>query len=140
MSSRFSPDIADRRRPEGKRPVIPAKTAGPTWPRDTGWVYLRTGGVVCQASGVFAHRFPVQTDLVGAVHEAVEDAGGRGAVVIEDLRPLLECAMGGNDGGAVLVALPDDLGPRLGAVGEGVRATLFNRVTCRLPGIQREVG
>jgi hypothetical protein len=64
---------------------------------------------------VFAHRFPGQTDLVGAVHEAVEDGGGRGAVVIEDLRPLLEGAMGGNDGGAVLVALTDDLEQGIGA-------------------------
>ena len=49
------------------------------------------------------------------MEQAVEQGGGQGAVVVEDLRPLLEGAVGGNDGGAALVALTDHLEQGVGA-------------------------
>ena len=49
------------------------------------------------------------------VQEAVEDGGGQGGVAIEDLRPVLEHAVGGDRDGALLVAVADDLKQQVGA-------------------------
>ena len=49
------------------------------------------------------------------VQQAVEHGGGEGGVVVEDLRPLAVHAVGGDDGGAVLVALAEDLEQQVGA-------------------------
>ena len=56
-----------------------------------------------------AVTFPFDDDGLGMVQEAVEECGGQRAVVIEDLRPLFEHAIGGDDDGAALIALADDL-------------------------------
>ena len=49
------------------------------------------------------------------VEEPVEDGGGKSCVVIEDLRPVFEGAVGGDDQGSALVALTDDLEEEIGA-------------------------
>jgi hypothetical protein len=36
----------------------------------------------------------------GVLEQAVEQGRGQGAVIVEDFRPLLEGAVGGNDGGS----------------------------------------
>ena len=50
------------------------------------------------------------------VEEAVEDGGGDGGVVVEDGGPVLEGFVGGEDDGALFVALGDDLEEEVGAV------------------------
>lgn len=49
------------------------------------------------------------------VKEAVEDGGGDDAVVVEDGRPVFEGLVGGEDDGALFVALTDDLEEQVGA-------------------------
>ena len=58
---------------------------------------------------------PFEGDGFGVVQESVEDGGGQGGVAIEDLRPLLEHAVGGDRDGAALVAVADDLEQQVGA-------------------------
>src|SRR5664280_2033976 len=43
------------------------------------------------------------------MEKAVEDGGGDGGVVVEDLRPMLEGLVGGDDQRAAFVAMADDL-------------------------------
>jgi hypothetical protein len=50
------------------------------------------------------------------MEDAVEDGGGEGAVVVEDLRPVFVGAVGGDDHGGALVTLADDLEQQVGAV------------------------
>ena len=63
-----------------------------------------------------AVAFAFDEDGLGMVQEAVEDGGGQGAVVVEDLGPVFEGSVGGDDDGALLVALADDLEEQIGAV------------------------
>ena len=62
-----------------------------------------------------AIALPFDGDGFGMMKETVEDGGGQGAVIVEDLRPFLERLVGGEDDGAVLVALGDDLKEEVGA-------------------------
>src|SRR6202049_3129257 len=55
-------------------------------------------------------------DRVGVVEDAVEDGGGQGAVVVEDLRPVFVSAVGGDHHRCTLVALADDLEQQVCAV------------------------
>ena len=57
----------------------------------------------------------LEGDGFGVVQESVEDGGGQGGVAIEDLRPVLEDAVGGDRDGATLVAMADDLEQQVGA-------------------------
>ena len=54
-------------------------------------------------------------DRLGMVEQAVEDGGGEGGVVVEDLGPFLEHAIGRDHGRAALVSLADDLEEQVGA-------------------------
>ncbi len=54
-------------------------------------------------------------DRFGVVHEAIEQCGSQGAIVIEDICPLLVGAIGGDDSWATLVMLADDLEEAIGA-------------------------
>lgn len=49
------------------------------------------------------------------MQEPVEDGGRDGAVMIEDFRPVLEDAVGGEENGAALIAVADDLKQEVGA-------------------------
>ena len=50
------------------------------------------------------------------VEQAVEDRGGQCRIVVEDLGPVLEHAIGGDCDGAVFVSLADDLEQQVGAL------------------------
>ena len=54
-------------------------------------------------------------DGIDVMEDAVEDGGGQGAVVVEDLRPVLVDAVGGDHHRSALVALADDLEQEVGA-------------------------
>src|SRR5215472_5521134 len=54
-------------------------------------------------------------DRLGVVQDPVEDGGGQRAVIIEDLRPVLVGAVGGDHHRRALVALADDLEEQIGA-------------------------
>ena len=54
-------------------------------------------------------------DRLGMMQQAVEQGGSEGAVVVEDLWPLLERAILRNDCRAALIALADDLEEAIGA-------------------------
>ena len=56
-----------------------------------------------------AVAFSFDDDGFAVVHDAVEDGGGDGGVVVEGLLPFLVDAIGGDDGGGVFVASGDDL-------------------------------
>ena len=43
------------------------------------------------------------------VEQAVEDGGGQCRIVVEDLRPVLEHAIGGDCDGTAFISLTDDL-------------------------------
>ena len=58
--------------------------------------------------GVFSHGLSFEVELVGAVHEAVEDGIGQGWVA-DDVMPVLDGKLAGGDGGAYAVAVLDDL-------------------------------
>jgi hypothetical protein len=60
--------------------------------------------------------FPLDENGLGMVEEPVEDCGSEDAVVVEDLRPVFERAVGGDDDGSPLIALGDDLKEEIGAV------------------------
>ncbi len=62
-----------------------------------------------------AIALPFDGDGFGMMKETIEDGGSEGAVVVEDLRPFLERLVGGEDDGAVLVALGDDLKEQVSA-------------------------
>ncbi len=49
------------------------------------------------------------------MQEAVEDGGGDAGVVVEDRRPVFVGLIGGDDDGAALVALADDLKEQIGS-------------------------
>lgn len=53
---------------------------------------------------------------LGMVKEAVEQGGGEGTVIVEDLGPLFESAIGGNDKRAAFIAPADDLEEQVRAV------------------------
>src|SRR5262249_9940386 len=55
-------------------------------------------------------------DGVDVVQDAVEDGGGERAVVVEDLRPVLEGTVGGDHHRPAFVAPADDLEQQIGAV------------------------
>jgi hypothetical protein len=78
--------------------------------------------------GVTAHAVAVAADVddVAVVQEAVDQGGGHD-VVAEDLAPLLEALVGGEDGGGVLVAAGHELEEEHGAVaGDGQVADLVD--------------
>ena len=54
-------------------------------------------------------------DGFSLVEEAVQNGGGDAGIVTENRRPLLERLVGGDDEGAALVALADDLEEEVGA-------------------------
>ena len=53
-------------------------------------------------------------DGFSLVEEAVQNGGGDAGIVTENRRPLLERLVGGDDEGAALVALADDLEEEVG--------------------------
>src|SRR5262249_4911172 len=55
-------------------------------------------------------------DGIDVVQDAIEDGGGQGAVIVEDLRPVLVDAVGGDHHRRTLVALADDLEQQVGTV------------------------
>ena len=60
--------------------------------------------------------FALDEDGFGVMEQPIEQCRGEGAVVVEDLGPVLVGAIGGDDDGAALVALADDLEEQVGAV------------------------
>ena len=62
-----------------------------------------------------AEALALDDDGFGVMEQAVEQRGSQGAVVVEDLGPVLVGAIGGDDGGAALVAPAEDLEERIGA-------------------------
>ncbi len=54
-------------------------------------------------------------DGFGVVQEPVQHGAGQGAVVVEDFGPVFVGLVGGQDDGAALVALADDLEEQVGA-------------------------
>jgi hypothetical protein len=67
------------------------------------------GAVFHAVAGAFEH------DGVAVVVEAVEHGGGNGGVAVEDDWPLFESLVGGQDDGAALVAVADDLEEQIGS-------------------------
>ena len=63
-----------------------------------------------------AVTFPFYHDGFGVVQQAVQQGGCQRTVIVEDLGPVLEHAVGGDDNGALLIALTDDLEQQIGAV------------------------
>ena len=55
-------------------------------------------------------------DGFGVVEQPIEERGGEGAVVVEDLGPVLIGAICGEDNGTTLIALADDLEEQIGAM------------------------
>jgi hypothetical protein len=53
---------------------------------------------------------------LGMMKEAVEQGGGEGTVIVEDLGPLFESAIRGNDKRAAFIASTDDLEEQVHAV------------------------
>ena len=51
----------------------------------------------------------------GMMQKPVEDRGSDGAVIVEDFRPVLEGAVGGQQNGSALIAVADDLKQEIGA-------------------------
>src|SRR5712691_12226980 len=127
-----------RRFPARPRPTRAAMPTGPgRCPRTTSHVGRRTPWRVGWAGGLavglwhgrggvgggvvvfHAPAGPVDGDDVAVVEEAVEDGGGED-LVGEDLAPLAEGLVAGDDDGAFLVAAGDDLEDEIGVVaGQG---------------------
>src|SRR6266446_5022312 len=63
-----------------------------------------------------AEALAFDDDGVGVVQHAIEDGGGQGAIVVEDLRPVFVGAVGGDHHRGALVALADDLEQQICAV------------------------
>src|SRR5690349_13907799 len=55
-------------------------------------------------------------DGIDVMQDAIEDRGGQGAVIVEDLRPVLVGAVGGDHHRSSFVALADDLEQQVGAM------------------------
>ena len=55
-------------------------------------------------------------DGLSVMEHAVQDRGGKGAVVVEDGRPMLVDLVGGQDDGAAFVAAAEDLKEQVGAM------------------------
>jgi hypothetical protein len=71
------------------------------------------------AAHEFAHGFSFEIDLVGVVHQPVEDGVGQGGIA-DEVVPLLDRQLAGDDGGALAVAVLEDLeqvAPLLGVSG-----------------------
>src|SRR5688572_19791840 len=66
----------------------------------------------------------LDVDEEAAVDEAVGDGGGGGGVV-EELSPVLEGQVGGDDGGGALVAAIEDLVEQVGAAGVEAQVAQF---------------
>ena len=60
-----------------------------------------------QRSESFAHGFSFQVELVGVVHEAVEDGVGQGRIT-DGVVPLLDGKLAGEHGRADAIAVLDD--------------------------------
>jgi hypothetical protein len=58
-------------------------------------------------SGDLAHAVPLEGEAMGVVDETVEDGVGDGG--IDDLMPVLDRYLAGDDGRSALVAIVDDL-------------------------------
>ena len=66
--------------------------------------------------GIFhAEAFALDDDGLRVVQQTVEHGGRERGVVVEDFGPFAVDAIGGDDGGAALVALADDLEQQVGA-------------------------
>jgi hypothetical protein len=63
-----------------------------------------------------AEAFAFDDDGVHVAHDAIENGGGRRTVIIEDLRPVLVSAVGGDHDRGAFVALADDLEQQVCAV------------------------
>ena len=63
-----------------------------------------------------AIAFALDEDGFGVMEQAIEERGGEGAVVVEDLRPVLIGAICSEDDGTPLIALADDLEEQIGAM------------------------
>ena len=58
---------------------------------------------------VHAKAFAFDNHGLSVVQQSIEDCGGEGRVVVEDLGPGFEGLIGGQDCGAAFIALADDL-------------------------------
>src|SRR5215467_8393970 len=74
----------------------------------------RSGSLLDSLFG--AEALALDDDGIDVVQDAIEDGGGQGAVVVEDLRPVLVGAVGGEEDRRTLVALADDLEQQVGAM------------------------
>src|SRR5262245_41800700 len=59
--------------------------------------------------GLGAEALAFDDDGIDVVEDAIQDGGGQGAVIVEDLRPVLVGTVGGDQHRRALVALADDL-------------------------------
>src|SRR5215471_10077294 len=88
-----------------------------------GELVLLLSAVFASCHGVLTRRFlfsaealAFDDDGIDVVQDAVEDGGGEGAVVIEDLSPVFVDAVGGDHQRRALVALADNLEQQVGTV------------------------
>ena len=79
----------------------------------------------CSLLILHTEALAVDDDRIGMVQDAIEDRGGQCTVVVEDLRPVLVDAVGGDHHRGALVALADNLEQQ-------VRAMLVDRKVSEL--------
>jgi len=85
--------------------------------RAGGWTLL--GGIGVSQVFVLSHGFSAQSELVGVMHQPIEDGVGEGGIADRGV-PLLDGDLAGDDGGAALISIVDDL-EQIAAVGVGHR-------------------
>ena len=78
---------------------------------------LEANGAQCSGLDAVLHAIALalDDDRLGVMQKPVEECRGERGIVVEDLRPVLEHPVGGDDGRAVLVAQADDLKQQIGA-------------------------
>ena len=64
-------------------------------------------------------------DGFGMMEESIQQSGGQGGVIVENGRPFLEYAVGGNDDGPLLISPADDLKEEIGEAEEIAKAALY---------------
>ena len=62
-----------------------------------------------------AEALAFDDDSIGMMQQPIEHRGGQGAVMVEDRRPLLEGAVGGQDQRPLFIAQADHLEKQIGA-------------------------
>ena len=62
-----------------------------------------------------AEAFAFDNHRLGVMEQPIQDGRGQGAVIVEDLGPLLKGAVRGNNDRALLIAQRDDLEQQIGA-------------------------